>query len=237
MKRWFVSLLLALFAVSNCAAQSDVPQAAPAAPARASSDSGDIKGAFPAMLVKGLDSKKLKEGDAVVCQTVAAFGSRGGLLIPSGSKVYGHVTQATARSKSSPDSTLAMVFDKIAYGKGKELTMKGTLQAVGPSLGDSGPTTGAAGSNVLMGGHSGPGPAGSDNPGGSSIPGGPSPMSLPQASGTASRPLLVPTSKGVVGVKNISLDANGVLSSPGKEVRLDNGTQMLIHAEINVPPR
>ena len=127
--------------------------------------------------------------------------------------------------------------------------MKGTLQAIGPSLGE-GPNTGFAGSNVLMGGHSGSGaqlggsggsggsarPRASDNPGGSSTPGttmGPQATSAGNSSST--RPVLLATSQGAVGVKNLQLDADGVIGSPGKEVKLDNGTQMLIRAEISAP--
>jgi hypothetical protein len=50
-----------------------------------------------------------------------------------------------------------------------------------------------------------------------------------------SRPILLATSQGVLGVKNLQMDANGVLSSPGKEVRLDSGAQLLIRAEISTP--
>jgi hypothetical protein len=177
------------------------------------------------MLVKGLDSKKVKEGDPVICQTIAALHSRSGLLIPSGAKVIGHVTLATARSKGSPDSTLAVVFDKIEVTKGKELPMKGTLQAIGQPVQDTGPNTGAAGSNVLMGGDKSGGSPGTTPP----------PMAAQPAMGNTARPVLIATSQGVLGLHNLQLDANGVISSPGKEVKLDNGTQMLIHAVITIP--
>jgi hypothetical protein len=229
MKRWYLSVLLGLFTVSLCWAQSDTPQtAAPNPAAAATSDAGssnaDIKGSFPTTLVKGLDSKKLKEGDAVICQTVAPLHSRSGLMIPTGSKVIGHITQAQARSKGDATSSLAMVFDKIEITKGKELPMKGTLQAVGQSLGDNEPNTGPAGPATL-GGHSGSG-------GGGSTAAPSSPQQLPKST---SRPILLPTSQGVLGVKSLQMDSNGVLTSPGKEVKLDNGTQMLINAEISTP--
>ena len=78
MKRWYVSVLLTLFAAALCWAQNDTPQATapnPAAPTQSDSSNADIKGSFPVMLVKGVDSKKTKEGDVVVCQTVAALHS------------------------------------------------------------------------------------------------------------------------------------------------------------------
>jgi hypothetical protein len=230
MKRWYVSVLLTLVAAVLCCAQDDTPQTTlpnPLAPAQSDTSSADIKGSFPIMLAKGLDSKKMKEGDVVVCQTVAALHSRSGLLIPSGSKVIGHITQATARSKGSPDSTLAMMFDKIEIAKGKELPMKGTLQAVGPSLGDDSPNSGGPSTPVLMGGHSASG--------GSSAGTTPPPQATNTMNAPTSRPILLATSQGVLGVKNLQMDANGVLSSPGKEVRLDSGAQLLIRAEISTP--
>jgi hypothetical protein len=47
--------------------------------------------------------------------------------------------------------------------------------------------------------------------------------------------ILNSTSQGVVGVKDLGMDSAGVLTSPGKEVKLDSGDQILIHAEIDLP--
>ena len=143
-------------------------------------------------------------------------------MIPSGSKVIGHVTQATARSKGAPDSTLGMVFDKIEISKGKDLPMNGVIQSVAPSLGEKGPTTGGAGSNVLWA-HDEAGTSAGTTPA-------PMPTNNDMNSHVAV-PIVIATSQGVLGVKNLQLDAHGVLSSPGKEVKLDNGMQMLIRAE------
>lgn len=237
MKRWYVSVLLVLLAVSLSYGQSATPQttapnpAASASPAPASTSNADIKGSFPTTLVKSLDSKKLKEGDIVVCQTIAALHSRSGLLIPSGAKVYGHITQAQAKSKGGSDSTLAMVFDKIEYAKGKELPMKGVLQAVGPSLGDNEPTTGPASPGTLGG--RGGGAATTPPPDNNAVAGpnaGMHPMQMPGA-----RALLNAESHGVVGIKNLEMDKDSVLTSTGKEVKLENGTQMMIRAEISTP--
>ena len=76
------------------------------------------------MLPKGIDSKKLKEGDTVMCQTVTPLRTSVG-IIPSGSKVVGHVTVAKARSNGDSESTLGLAFDKIEYGKGKEAHVEG----------------------------------------------------------------------------------------------------------------
>jgi hypothetical protein len=227
MKRLCVSAVLAVLSISLCFAQSTTPPAAGAqgtsAQAAPSNPDNQIKGSFPVKLEKSIDSKKLKEGDTVVCQTVTAVHSRSGLMIPSGAKVIGHVTQAQARSKGDSDSTLAITFDKIEYAKGEEIPMKGTLQAVGPSLGGSSLDTSASPPQLSTKGGNGSSPP---------------PTSSMQISGPASgTPILRPTSQGVLGVKNLQMDANGVLTSPAKEVKLDSGMQLMIKAEIDLPSR
>ena len=229
MKRCCLSLALVLLSASFVNARSAAQQAAPNqspsdATSPASSSSGMIKGSFPIMLPKSIDSKKLKEGDPIICQTVAPLRTSVG-IIPSGSKVVGHVTEAKARSKGDSDSTLGLAFDKIEYGKGKEAPMKATLQAVGPPLGgDSGLTT-AAGGGALAGRGDAPGSQAT--------------TAAPQASSSLpnpkAKPILIATSEGVLGIKNLEMNKDGVLTSPNKEVKLDNGTQLLIKAEIQVP--
>lgn len=227
---------LAIFIVMSmafCLAQSTAGSAQMASPAAAASSSqaagaaaseGEIRGAFGVSLVRPLDSKKLKDGDQVICQTSGTLRSRSGLLIPSGTKVIGHVTQAKARSKGDSDSTLGMVFDKIEVSKEKEIPIKGILQAVGPSLGASGPETGAAGGGGMMAGH-----------GGESTMGAPAAGPGMQIGSTGSHPLLNSQSMGVLGIRNLQMDKDSVLTSSNKEVKLDSGTQMMIRAEIAVP--
>jgi hypothetical protein len=173
-----------------------------------------IRGAFPCALQKGLDSKKAKEGDPVVCQTTKALRTQDGNLIPSGTKIIGHITEAKARSKGDSESSLAMTFDKIELSKGNDVPIKGTVQAVAPSTNagiDSGPTVepglhgGAAVSNAQTtldmgkGGPHGAGPLSTDSKGSS--------------------------------LKNVDLGDNSVLTCSGKELKLDNGTQLVVHAE------
>lgn len=225
MKRLCVSAVLAVLSISLCYAQGTTPQAAGAqgasAQAAPTNPENQIKGAIPVKLEKSLDSKKLKEGDTVVFQTVSSMHSRSGLMIPSGSKVIGHVTQAKARSKGDSESTLGIAFDKIEYGKGEDLPMKGTLQAVGPNLGGAALDTSASPPQLSTKGGNGSSPP---------------PTSSMQTSGPASGTrILNSTSQGVVGMKGLDMDSSGVLTSPGKEVKLDNGDQFLIHAEIDLP--
>ncbi len=242
MSRFILSSACVLLAISLCQAQAaaPAPQASPTAAASSASQSAQstnqdstIRGAFPTALVKALDSKKLKDGDTVVCQTTAVIHARSNLTIPAGAKVVGHVTQATARSKGESESSLAMTFDKIQMPGGKEIPLKGVLQAVGPGLGyDSGPDTGMAGPGTLPNGR------GSDlstmpppSPGAVAGPN----SGIHPLDNTGTRPILNAQSTGVLGLRNLQMDKDGVLTSSEKEVKLNNGTQMMIRVEIPIP--
>ncbi len=178
------------------------------------SSANTIQGAFPCALEKAVDSKKVKDGDPVVCQTSKALRDQSGRFIPSGTKIMGHVTQAQARSKGDSQSSLAMTFDKIELSKGNDIPIKGSLQAVGPAL-TGGPDTGPATEPGLRSGAA------------------LNTQTIGKEGGThatAAGPLSS-DSKGVLGVKNLEMGDNSVLTSPGKEVKLDGGTQMVIRAE------
>ncbi len=232
MKRVCLSIvvvwLLASFVFAQGTQQAPAPSPSNAqASASGTSEGNDVKLSFPAVLERGLDSKKLKEGDPVVCETTGTLRGRNGFLIPSGSKVIGHVTQAQARGKGDANSTLGMTFDKIQT-KGKEIAMTGTLQAIAPSLGSSGPMTSAAPPSLGGGGTASAGGAGAGTTA--------APATSMKVSGPSTgTPLVVGTSAGVLGIKGLEMDANGLITSSGKQVKLDNGTQMMIRAEIQMP--
>jgi len=206
-------LTFLLLAITGCLGQS-----APATqPDSSASDSSVVHGVIPVTLAKAIDSKKLKEGDEISAKTVVALRSSSGVTVPLGSNVIGHVTQAKARSKGDSESSLGIAFDKIELPGGKDMPIKGALQAVGPNpSAGSGPDTGAAGGNSLNVGN------------GSTAAAGPS-LGL-QAGQQGGGKILNPKSTGVVGIKNLQLD-NSVLTSTGKEVKLDQGSQMMIKIE------
>jgi hypothetical protein len=214
MRRLLVPVVVLLFAlaialeVSAQAAQNDA----------GTSEAQNLHGVIPVTLSKALDSKKAKEGDPVMAKTAVTMKFPSGLTVPAGSDVIGHVTQAKARSKGDSESSLGLAFDKIDLGGGKSLAMRGALQAVGPNpKADAGPDTGASmGGNNLNAGNGSTSAAGSgvglqgDKPG---------------------AVILNPKSTGVVGIKNLQLSGDSVLTSSGKEVKLDAGSQIMIHAQ------
>ncbi len=85
---------------------------------------------FEAALDKSLDAKKNKEGDKVFAHTTQAVKQDGQVIIPKGSKLIGHVTQAKARAKGESESTLGIVFDQAVLRNGQEVPVNLAIQAV-----------------------------------------------------------------------------------------------------------
>jgi hypothetical protein len=171
--------------------------------------------------------------------------SHGQVVIPRNTKIVGHVTDAKAHSKESPDSKVAIAFDRISMKDGQDLPMQAAIQAIGRPL-----QSAALAGNAPMSETGGMPSAGNPNQGGtmgsagpSSPPsGGSSPFPAGNASGNSSEATasgetvapLAPTSQGVVGMKGISLSNAGqasVVSSNDNNVHLESGTQLILRTQ------
>lgn len=124
--------------------------------------------AFNAALSSPIDSKKCKPGDALNAHTTEAVKSEGKTVIPKGSKLVGHVTQASARAKGESESSLGIVFDKAILKNGEEIPLSAGIQAIASA--QSGAS--AAGSDMDTMGGMGSSAAGSGMAGGRSAVGG-----------------------------------------------------------------
>jgi hypothetical protein len=206
--------LIALFASVMCFGQNETP--APTATKAVG------HGAFPVKLTKSLDSSKLKEGDTVEVETVGSFKLPDGTLVPKGSKLAGHVVASKARSKGDPDSQLTVVFDKLNVANGKQLSIKGTVQAVFPPYEEPAPLMAGKASGA-GGGGSVEAPVGimTDTKTGSNM-----------ASNSKPEPATNPKSVGVQGIHDLELGQDGVLTSKGKHVKLDSGVRMIVRVDI-----
>jgi hypothetical protein len=170
-----------------------------------------ISAEFP----KTIDAKKVKAGDPIEAKTAVDLLSNGQVIIPQGSKISGHITEAKARNKESKDSTIGFAFDKLSMKDGSALDIQATIQAIGPA-----PDNGASNTSVAGG------PIGSA---GGSLPGGTSGQS---SGGSGSS--LNPNSQGVVGLKGLSLNTSGqasVVSSSNQNVHLEGGTQLILRIQ------
>jgi hypothetical protein len=203
----FLPTLLVVFCVAAAYAQNaSQPQLA-----QKSANAGH-HGSFTVELVKPLDSKKLKAGDPVEAKLTGGITLPSGAQVSSGTMVVGHVTLASARSKSDAESSLGISFDKIVRPGGEETPIKGVLQAMAPNP-NSDITSGNNGvdyGNTLRSVMAPGGATGGDR---------------------THPPLLTEDSTGVLGFKNMKLD-NGVLTSTNKEVKLDAGTRFLLNVTI-----
>jgi hypothetical protein len=198
-----------------------------------------------AELNSSIDSKKAKSGDTILAHTTEAVKSRDDrTILPRGTRLIGHITQASARSKGETDSALGIGFDKAILKGGEEIPLNVTMRAI------AAPAFAGGSGGEAMSGPSGPSsyPRNSANNSGMNgtrqMPDGPrnSPAgSNPEATpmgGTNSAGALAADSRGVIGLNGLRLSMAGtddapvaVISSAGKNVRLDGGTRLLLVAE------
>lgn len=83
-----------------------------------------------ASLSSSVDARKNKEGDQVVARTTQAVKSDGQVVIPKGSRLVGHVTQAKAKAKGESQSALGIVFDRAVLKNGQEVPLHVVIQAL-----------------------------------------------------------------------------------------------------------
>jgi hypothetical protein len=109
--------------------------------------------AINAQLSTPIDSKKAKPGDPVAARTTEPTKSNGKTVIPKGSKLVGHVTQASARAKGDSESALGIVFDKAILKNGQEMPLTVVIQAL--ASGQSAVAANAGDDMAAMGGAGG----------------------------------------------------------------------------------
>src|SRR3984957_11427861 len=131
-----------IFCFGVIGATPTVAQDVPSASARSEQTEAILAGGTTilAELNSGLDSKKVKAGDKVAARVTAPMKSNDGRkIIPRGTKLEGHVTQADARSKGGNASVLGIQFDKATLKDGTEIALNVVIQAMAPRQ-SSGPS-------------------------------------------------------------------------------------------------
>jgi len=224
---------------------------------------------IPIALAKEIDSKKAKQGESVQARTTADVVSSGKVVIPRGSKVLGHVTQAKARAKHDSESSLGLLFDSVVLRGGQAVSLQTVIQAVAapphmempaedsdmgaenpaPSNGSSGGMGGGGlGATAANTAGAATGAAGGVVGAAGNVAGG-----VGDAAGNLGQPIsggvhgmIGAGTTGVIGLKDIQLsstasaasDANGsILTSRGKELKLDSGTQMILLTGASAGPK
>lgn len=246
MKRFLVSLGL-VAAMSGVALAQNPNAAASTASAQqgnAADENSTAAGSGQAVMVelmKTLDAKKLKAGDPVTTRLTQGMRAGDGTFVAAGSVVKGHVTAATAKGNGAPQSSIVIAFDNVALKNGQQLPFQATIQAVGaPPILAPEQYGGGAGSQPVMtppgtpnspGSLSGTGPMGGSAP----VTGLPQPGNPPQTNGNPGTALspggLTTESTGVVGLRNIELQSGSTLTSTGKDLKLDSGTELVLRVQ------
>jgi hypothetical protein len=207
-----VLALLVLFLVSTAMVSGAYAWQAASTPAQvAPNGASQQQGVFTVALANDIDSKKLKPGDQVEALLSGSITLPSGATAARNAKIVGHVTQATSRGKGEADSTLGIVFDKIVRAPGEETPIKGVIKAVAPN-----PTSEiSSGGNAVDYGNTM-----------RNVMTSPPDMTKPNT------PLLTNESSGVLGLKNLKLGPDGVLTSSAKEVKLERGTRLLLNVTM-----
>ena len=63
-----------------------------------------------------IDARKAKVGDQVVLRTTQAIKSQGRTVVSKGSRLIGHVTEVSQKSKSNGESRIGLLFDRLEGG-------------------------------------------------------------------------------------------------------------------------
>ena len=223
MNRMVIVLIGLVLAASLSYGQVSTPAQAPAVPAAIG------HGSFPVKVVKTLDSSKLKEDDTVEVETAGAFKLPDGTLVPMGSKLTGLVTSAKARSKGDAESQLTVTFNKLSIANGKQLSIKGVVQAVFPAPDEEMDPSMTGAATTAAGGSAGGATAGAGGASVGIVTNAKSGSNMDTTSkGQAAAD---PKATGVQGINNLQLD-NGVLTSKGKNVKLGSGVRMIVRVDI-----
>jgi hypothetical protein len=192
-------------------------------------------------LSKSLDARKSKANDRIEARTATDLLAHGQILVPRNTKIVGHVTETKARSKTSPDSMVGIIFDRMLLKDGHEVPLQVGIQAIARPLQYGSAAEGSvpradrpAGGAPTMPGQRAPLGDASNSGVPSGYPGDLAPIPDPMGRNTSTVIPLSPTSKGIVGIKGLSLDTSGpaaILSSNTGNVHLDSGTQLILRVQ------
>jgi hypothetical protein len=192
-----------------------------------------------AMLGKGIDAKKAKQGDAITAKIQDDVKIPGSVDLPRNTVLLGHIDQVQP-SENKGDSSVQVTFDKAQLKNGQQLAIKATIMQIsappsalrnqeGASPGGPAPMPSAPISS------SGGGPSGGGMQPQQSVPR-PTSSTMPSAAPDSSQPSGQPT--GIAGVQlqsDINQSNSALFTSKKKNVHLDDGTQLQIGIAV-IPP-
>jgi hypothetical protein len=185
-----------------------------------------------AEIPKTLDAKKAKPGDEVVARATLAVVSQGKIAIPSGGKIFGHITEAAALSGKDGRSKLGILFDHVLLVGGKIAPISLTVQAIGRrTVAGNAENPGEPGNAEMYPPQPHP-VVSSPHVSNGQTPTDPIPHTLPAPELGKSVPALDSGSHGVVGMPDVSLvetkEHGTTIESAKRTVKLESGTEILL---------
>jgi hypothetical protein len=81
-------------------------------------------------LQNSIDVRKVQVGDQVVLKTSQAIKSGGQTVVNKGARLFGHVTEATQKTKDNNESRLGLLFDRIENGP-LEVPITASITSIG----------------------------------------------------------------------------------------------------------
>jgi hypothetical protein len=195
-------------------------------------------------LSKSLDTRKSKANAKIEARTATDLLVHGQIVVPRNTKILGHVTEAKAHSKASPGSLLGITFERMLIKGGREVPLLAIVQAIARPLQLNNLGNEPDALTDRASGIPGQRPVSAGDSAAPSIPPKYPTASIPEPPGlnvpnTSTVSPLAPTSRGVVGIKELSLATSGpvsVLTSNTGNVHLDSGTQLMLRVGENKAP-
>src|SRR5215469_738723 len=89
---------------------------------------------IPATLTKPIDARKARPGDEVAAKTTADVRSESGVVIPRGSRLVGHVTDAKAKTNGDSQSALGIAFDHAVLRNGQQVPLNASIKALAAAV-------------------------------------------------------------------------------------------------------
>jgi hypothetical protein len=187
-----------------------------------------------------VDAKKSKVSDNVEAKTTAALTLPGGIVLARDTRIGGHVSNVQAKSKDSAGSMVEITFDRAFTGDGRDLPLQAALQAIGrpltkaPAAMDNSIASPGVGMPAAGSASGVPPPRGSPGPPPSEPPQVSNPDSGAAMPGEHDPDALNADSRGVVGLKGLSLGTSGnasVIRSDKGNVHLESGTQLILRIQ------
>jgi hypothetical protein len=210
-----------------------------------------VKETLVAELAKSINVAKAKSGDRIETRLIMDLVSGGQIVFPRGTTIVGHIISATAQSKEAPGSTVLFSFDRLVVKNRREIPLKAAVQALGAPLQTSlSGSEGVSDLDLAAATSSRPAPgrnemksiAATTFPGTRQAPNAASPDQT--AATVAAAPVnatrsLGPASRGVIGMKGISLSetpGGSAIRSNDGNLRLRRGTQIVLRIVELQPP-